>query len=331
MTRMTAAAAMILCCAGAAFAQSSACCAAKAAKAETVAQQVNQADKTCDTAKTCDTGKTCPVTGAAQTVAQQTNQAQKTCDTGKTCSDKGEAAVAMNVSQQTKADGACCASKDASPAQQVAAKTGACSEGVQAAGGCSGAGKVAALAADMPALQRKVGDEVTTCPVRADELAQNSGQPVMYVVGQRSFQDASQASQAYAAELTSYLDKATRVTFAVDGECVPCPDAASKACSEGKTMTYRVAGRDFTSAEAAVRAAAMAYAASRQVNLNYEVDGECAGSCEDGAKAKSMASAEPVIYRVGDRKTQCDVQASVMLAVARIEAAVTAVQAVPQS
>lgn len=329
MTRLTAAA-MILCCAGAAFAQTEtrSCCADKAAKAETVAQQTSQAAE-----KTCDTGATCPITGAAQTVAQQTAQPD-----GKSCcpekgAGKGEAAqtVAVAVSQQTKADGACCASKDATAAQQVAAKTGACSEGAQPAGGCSGAGKVAALAADMPALQRKVGDEVTTCPVKAGELTQATGQPVVYLVGQRSFEDATKASQAYAAELTSYLDKATRVTFAVDGECIPCPDAASKACSEGKTMTYRVAGRDFTSAEAAVRAAAMAYAASRQVNLNYEVDGECAGSCEDTAKAKSMASAEPVIYRVGDRETQCDVQASVMLAVARIEAAVTAVQAVPQS
>src|SRR5690606_15897970 len=112
---------------------------------------------------------------------------------------------------------------------------------------------------------------------------------------------------------------------------LPCPDGASKACSEGKTMKYRVAGRDFDSAEAAVRAAAMAYAASRQVSLNYTVNGECAGSCEDTAKAKSVASAQPVVYRVGDKETRCDVQASVMLAIARIEAAVTAVQAVPQS
>src|SRR5690606_16425293 len=163
-------------------------------------------------------------------------------------------------------------------------------------------------------------------------LSQASGQPVIYLVGQQSFEDASEATQAYAAELTSYLDKATRVTFAVDGECIPCPDAASKACSaEGKTMTYRVAGRDFTSAEAAVRAAAMAYAASRQVNVNYAVNGECAGSCEKTAAEKSMATAQPVVYRVGDKETKCDVQASVMLAIARIEAAVTAVQAVPQS
>ena len=80
-----------------------------------------------------------------------------------------------------------------------------------------------------------------------------------------------------------------------------------------------------------MRAAAMAYAASRQVNLNYSVNGECAGSCSETAKAKSMASAQPVVYRVGDRETKCDVQASVMLAIARIEAAATAVQSLPQS
>lgn len=346
MSRLTATAAMILCCAGAAFAQQTqttqkSCCADKSDQtAQTVAQQTTQAAD-----KSCSTGATCPITGAAQTVAV-TVATTEAADGKQCCADKAAQTAAQTVAMQTAqtADGKqCCASKGEAAAQQVALVDGqscqtACSDAQtagqtagQIASGCSIEGKLA-LAADLPAMQRKVGDEVTSCPVKAGELSQASGQPVIYLVGQQSFEDANQATEAYAAELTSYLDKATRVTFAVDGECIPCPDAASKACSaEGKTMTYRVAGRDFTSAEAAVRAAAMAYGASRQVNLNYEVGGECAGSCEKTAAEMSMATAQPVVYRVGDKETRCDVQASVMLAIARIEAAVTAVQAVPQS
>lgn len=337
MSRLTATLTMMLCCAGAAIAQTQtegkSCCPDKQATARTVAQT---ADKQC-----ADKQTECPLTAqtAAQTVAATEAGDGKQC-----CADKAAKAQTVATQASQKEDGKqCCASKgEAAAAQQVAldgqsCKT-ACSDAQadgqtagQIATGCSIDGKLA-LAADLPAMQRKVGDEVTSCPVKAGELSQASGQPVLYLVGQQSFEDANQASQAYAAELTSYLDKATRVTFAVDGECIPCPDAASKACSaEGKTMTYRVAGRDFTSAEAAIRAAAMAYGASRQVNVNYAVDGQCAGSCEKTAAEKSMATAQPVVYRVGDKETKCDVQASVMLAIARIEAAVTAVQALPQS
>src|SRR5690606_31933117 len=212
---------------------------------------------------------------AAQTVAMQTAEKCGSC-----CPEKGAEGAAQQVALAAEGDG--CQT--------------ACPEAGQVIGSCSTG---AAQLVDLPAMQRKVGGDVTNCPVKAGELAQASGQPVIFLVGQQTFADEAQASRAYAAELTSYLDKATRVTFSVDGECIPCPDAASKACSEGKTMKYRVAGRDFDSAEAAVRAAAMAYAASRQVSLNYTVNGECAGSCEDTAKAKSVASAQPVVYRVG--------------------------------
>jgi hypothetical protein len=318
MKRLTAMAAMIICCAGAAVAQTEgkSCC---AEKAQAVVRTVAATE-----AKDC-----CAEKAAAQTVAA----ADKQCR-----AEKAEAqAVALQASQTVDPAGACCSSKTEGAAQQVAlaaegdcCKT-ACSEAQQAAGGCSSEGKLAVLAADLPAIKRKVGAEVTNCPVKAGELSQASGQPVVYLVGQKSFEDEGSASRAYAAELTSYLDRATRVQFAVDGQCTPCPEAASKACSEGKTMKYRVAGRDFDNAEAAIRAAAMAYGASRQVTLNYAVNGRCAGSCEQTAKAQSIATAQPVVYRVGDKETKCDVQASVMLAIARIEAAVTAAQAVPQS
>lgn len=320
MTRLTATVTMLVCCAGAAFAQTEgkSCCAEKA-KAEAVVQTVAQTEKA---EKGC--------------CAEKVAQAQAAGQTKDCCAEKLAAPAAQTVAMQTaEKAGSCCPEKGAEgAAQQVAlAAEGKscqtqCSEAGQVIGSCSTG---AAALVDLPAMQRKVGDEVVGCPVKAGELAQASGQPVMFLVGQQTFADEAVASRAYAAELTSYLDKATRVTFSVDGECVACPEAASQACSEGKAMKYRVAGRDFESAEAAVRAAAIAWAASRQVQMNYAVNGECAGSCPETAKAKSVASAQPVVYRVGDRETKCDVQASVMLAIARIEAAATAVQALPQS
>ncbi len=306
MTRFAASVAMIVCCAGAAVAQSqtkSACCSKE--KAEAVVQTVAAKADGC-----------CAEKGAAQTVAQVTSETDKQC-----CADKAAKAAAAQLVSLSGPAGECAKACSETSATQVA-QPGQCST--------QGKAQQVALAADVPAMQCKVGEKVTSCTVKAGELAAASGEAVQYVVAGVSYESAAEASQAHAAQLASYLDTATRVQLVVEGECVACPVAAGKACDDGKAMTYRVAGRNFESAEMAVRAAAAAYAASRQVNLSYVVDGEPT-SCSVGAKTKSMATAQPVVYRVGEKETRCDVQASVMLATARIEAALGAVESLPQS
>lgn len=306
------------------------CC--PSSKAEVVTQQVAQE------AKSDCSGSVCPVTGQATQVAQV---AQKSDCSGASCETSGAAATQV---AQTSSDCAsqCSGEGKATQVAQTAAQDGHCSGGSCESGAAaatqvamtddcasqySGESKAAqvALASDMPAIECHVGEKVTRCTTEAGKLSQASGEPIIYAVAGRTYESSGEATKAYAAQLTSYLDTATRIQFVVDGACTPCPDAASKACSEGSaTMTYRVAGRDFQCAETAIRAAAMAYAASRQVQMQYVVDGEC-GPCPDSAKQKAATTGAHVAYRVGDQETGCEVQASVLLAKARIAAATGAV------
>jgi len=90
-------------------------------------------------------------------------------------------------------------------------------------------------------------------------------------------------------------------------------------CPEGKNVVFRVAGRDFKTRGAAVKAREQVATAVQKIRMSYLIDGEavqCSSQIDDKAKA-----AGKVKYCVGESKTGCHLTARVELAKAQFEAA----------
>jgi hypothetical protein len=88
---------------------------------------------------------------------------------------------------------------------------------------------------------------------------------------------------------------------------------------DGKTIKYRVAGRNFDAWDDAVKARDQAVAAAKTVSMKYIVDGKevtCASQVCPDAKA-----AGKVVYVISGEKLECEYQARATLAKVQCEAA----------
>lgn len=177
----------------------------------------------------------------------------------------------------------------------------------------------------IPAMGYKVGNEKSCCPKMAGEMAQENGGQVHFVVDGREYNNRAEAIVAHQKQLQGYLLELTRVQYAVDGECVPCPDAA-KAC-DSKKVQYKVGPALFDSAEEAVRASVMAWNAAQQVKAEYAVAGEKT-ACVKTAGAMAEKANCSVEYVVNGKKTNCNVEANYLETMARVESALKAVEQV---
>lgn len=228
-----------------------------------------------------------------------------------------------------------CASKSKNQDGTAKADTHACCHKDKAgctkkAGDSDCHGKVL-LAAGAPTMKYKFGDKATDCPAQAEEWQGKCDATVRYVVSGAEYADKAEAMKAYETALEKYLASMTSVRYVVGDNCVACPSAAAELAKEnGGTVQYRVASFTLADKERAQKAADAARAASEKVTMTYVVDGkEYTCSKGDGEAKQARETSDTTRkceYKVGDKKTCCEVTAKVELATARIIAAYRALE-----
>lgn len=142
----------------------------------------------------------------------------------------------------------------------MSGKKASCQESAKASGGCSAKAAAAnegtvkaecevngkKVAYEMPAMFYMVGDEKTCCDKTAAQMAEKASKPVIYVVGEKKYEDRAEAMTAYAGLLDNYLENNLQVKYAVGDKCVACPmEAASLAKSANGKVQYRLASFTF--------------------------------------------------------------------------------------
>lgn len=218
----------------------------------------------------------------------------------------------------------------------AASDTKACGSGCDAkqagAPSCCSKGSAnaaqASLVSFMPRMTYKIGDETTTCSKTAAALAEKAGSSMTYVVNGVEYTDKLEAMAANDKQLDSYLMDLCRVQYAVDGQCVSCPVAAHYMTADGaKPLQYKVGPAVFDNADDAIKASVMAWNASHKVAMEYAVGDELT-TCSKTAGAMAEKTGSQVEYVVNGQRTGCAKTAQHMQKMARVQAALKAVEAV---
>jgi hypothetical protein len=184
--------------------------------------------------------------------------------------------------------------------------------------------------AGVPVLMYRVGEKTTRCPDEAEKLAKGDEGVIRFVIGEKVYEDEAEAKQAYAKALEDFLGQITSVRYAVGDKSVACPmSAGALAKKEGKPMRYRLASYDFETKEAAKKAAATAREAADGVKMTVNV-GDESFTCSTSAAKVAKSKGKSVEFCVGQTRTPCKVTASVNLAMARVEAALEAIEKAAQ-
>jgi len=208
------------------------------------------------------------------------------------------------------------------------AKAASCS-GEKSAAKCCDKGGEKAVAVKLPAMSYKVGDKETACPNEAEELAKAGKAKVQFVVDGKTYAEKAEANEAYAKQLESFMEESMAVKYAVGDACVSCPMTAGEmAKKENKKVQYRVASFTFEKQDDADKAVKQAKEAAEKVSMKWMVGEKCF-TCPVEATKAAKSDGKQVDFVVGDVKTQCDKQARVNLAKARIEAAMKAMSEQP--
>jgi hypothetical protein len=260
-----------------------------------------------------DPAKTCP--GGACTKA--TSAACAGCPAAATAAAGDAKACAKNCENcpNAKSCGAACTKNcESCPAAQGDTKAcekncAACAGGACATAACGKDCQNCPITAAMNALPQLtflVGEEKTSCPKAAAELAQKSNASIRYAVGDKTFDQESDAKLA--------LVEATEQFVAAFAE--------PKLCKE--TGKVAIAGKELCCENAAGQTAALAKAAMEKVQMTYLV-GEKECHCPVEAEKLAKDSGDPTIYVVAGESTGCNLTARLNLARAKYKAAVLAV------
>ncbi len=179
----------------------------------------------------------------------------------------------------------------------------------------------------------KVGDKETSCPSEARKISTACDTKPVYVLNGTEYHCGVSAKKAYAKQLDAWLKEATTVKYAVGGDTVSCPKAAEQIAAKSEkaggcgSVKYQVASFKFgceKKAEAAsVAAKKAACNASSSVVMTV---GDTKTCCKYMAAALSEENGLPVVYTVNGEVTECNVEASVMKAMAKIRAALGALE-----
>lgn len=193
--------------------------------------------------------------------------------------------------------------------------------------GCPIGAKVKAVLASLPSMQYRVGDETVGCSETAAKLAESSGKPMQFVVGEETFSDQGAAMAKLASVLDDEMKSMQSVQFVAGGKCHKCPMTAKSVAQEkgGKVM-YRVAGVDFENKEDAEKALELAAQAAEKVAMAYKV-GDQTYHCDKTAGEKSKEAGAKLTYVVGDEEMCCETAAKARLAEAKIRTMVETVVA----
>ncbi len=213
-------------------------------------------------------------------VNAQEESAEKKCDK---C-EKGAVSVAkLDVASDAKCEGKC--------------ESDCCS-------GCP----VTAAMAKLPKMTYKVGTESTCCSESAAKMAAEKKTPLHYVVGEKTFEDKTEAYTALVEQ-----------TEAMVNDFV-----TPKSCSVSGTHT--VAGKSCKCSVEAGKNAELVKTAIKDIKMTYAV-GEKTCNCPTQAGSLAKTSGEKMTYVVGEEKTCCNMTARLTLAKAKYKAAVEALVA----
>jgi hypothetical protein len=180
------------------------------------------------------------------------------------------------------------------------------------------------MLASMPAVQYRVGTEVTTCAKRAASLADGNGHSVEYVVGESVYANRGEAVERAATLLEEEAQTLRKMTYVAGGRSFCCAKTAQRtADTAGTPVVYRVAGFDFDNETDAKAALAAINQALGSVEVAYKVNGNTY-HCATKAGHASKQEHEAITYVVGEEETRCKKTADLMLAQARVRAIVEA-------
>jgi hypothetical protein len=129
---------------------------------------------------------------------------------------------------------------------------------------------------------------------------------------------------ALAGLLEKEFENLAAVRYSVGGKTSSCPHEAQEiAKSSNSTVGYQVAGIEYADKEKAEKAAKLAADAAATVKLSYKV-GDDKFCCDKMAGAKAKETGKTITFVVGTEETCCEQTAKLLLAQAKIKAAVEA-------
>jgi hypothetical protein len=177
---------------------------------------------------------------------------------------------------------------------------------------CEGECPVAAAMAELPKMTYTVGTESTCCSHSAAELATSSGNPIHYVVADKTYEDKTEAFTALVESTESFVN-----AFVTPAQCE-------------KSGTTTVAGKSCGCPVEAGKRAELVSTAISEIKMTYKVGDEEA-CCPNSAAAMAKATGAETHYLVNGEETSCNLTARLKLATAKYAAAVKAISAADQS
>lgn len=186
---------------------------------------------------------------------------------------------------------------------------------------------IEAVLASMPAMQYRVGAELTGCSQGAAVMALKADKPIQYVVGDKLFETETDAMVALTGLLDERVAELKSIQYSVNGKCGRCPLSAKALAKKAKTqVAYVVGGTEFVDQTKAAQAVKLVSDAVANMMITYKV-GDSSFRCGMSASAKAGESGKKISFMVGSETTCCEVSAKLMLAKAKVRAAVEAAAA----
>lgn len=288
-------------------------CGATKAKAEAGCPHAKKATTVADKTKApcgaktakADEDSCCSKSKKATTVA---HDGKAGCGSSKTATTVAQTAKAPCGSAKAKGKSSCGHAKSVS----ASASAG------------TGDSRVDAILASLPKVTYRVGDETTCCEKTAEKMAEKSGKPLHYVIGDEVLDSHCAAEVRLAELLEKELEQLASLQFAVGEEAVHCPVTARKlAAKNGGKLAYRVAGVDFEDQTRADQAVKLVANALDEVKISYKV-GDDTFCCDKMAGMKAKATGKPMSFVVAGEETTCEKHAKMLLMQAKARAAIQA-------
>ena len=177
---------------------------------------------------------------------------------------------------------------------------------------CANGCPIEAAMSKLPKMTYAVGSESTCCSQSAAELAKTSGEPIHYVVAEKTYADKSEAYTALVESTESFVD-----AFVTPAKCE-------------KSGSTTVAGKSCGCCVEAGKRAELVSTAISEVKMTYKV-GDEETCCSTSAAALAKKSGAETHFVVGGEETSCNLTARLKLATAKYAAAVKAITAADQS
>jgi len=272
-----------------------------------------------------DTTKTMPCSGKADKAPcgshAQTVSTEAPCGTHGKATTVADKAPCGGKTATLASDKAPCGKSKGAPCGSHAALTSSKGEGDVSE-------RVHTVLASMPGMTFKIGSETTSCCQSAAALAKKLDKPIEYVVGEETFKTEGEATAYLSSLLEKQVEEMASVQFAAGKKCYGCPKtAAAEAEKAGTKVTYRVGGVDFEDKEHAHQAAMLAKEKLGEVKMSYKV-GKDTFCCDKMAGAKAKQTGEKMLYVVGEEETDCETDAKMLMAKAKLAALIAAATAV---